>query len=544
LRMRRFAPLLIAALALISVSSLQAQSRQIKLAVIGISNPSTLEKSNIGNALVDILDSDISAAGKYTLLERSELDQLKKELNLGQSDLANAKTFAQKGGLAGADFLLLGKVSDYTYKESSSLKTVYEFPRGLQQVLEYDHVGEVRVDLRLVDVQTGEDVRSVSGDGTDHNTGRVSFTPEWNYYLATDGQGTLSNLRTLLTNASNNAIQDAVRKLNDMHGDLVDFRATRSIDAAVSQIGQGKILASLGQGQYVIGVQSTANLKVGDRFKVIGETVVKNSQGVVVYREKHSAGTLQVIDISESNRAMARLVASSEAGDPANAPKENDTIIFDENYGKSLRGVIVPVSGDGAAGASNGEGSVQTYIDRGNRFLGEKEYSEALEQYKEGLQAQPKNPKLLSGKAIAEAGVHDFTDAEADGEKAIAVGGSLAFPIAHYHVMGYCSGNLILQRGKISYQPTSGDHAFMVTSGSQISLASGNAFGLPELIVRWQGQDGKDHRYNMALMSFLTPGSSGGGLFLLKEYHLEAGAEQETVSLGQMIEQLAKVSFP
>lgn len=72
---------------------MKAQERKIKLAVVGLSNPSMLQESNNGNPLVDILDSQISTVGKYTLLERAELEELKKEQDLGESGLANAKTF-------------------------------------------------------------------------------------------------------------------------------------------------------------------------------------------------------------------------------------------------------------------------------------------------------------------------------------------------------------------------------------------------------------------------------------------------------------------
>ena len=72
---------------------MKAEERKIKLAVVGLSNPSTLQKSNNGNSPVDILDSQISTVRKSTLLERAELEEQKKEQNFGESGLANAKTF-------------------------------------------------------------------------------------------------------------------------------------------------------------------------------------------------------------------------------------------------------------------------------------------------------------------------------------------------------------------------------------------------------------------------------------------------------------------
>ena len=226
--------------------------------------------------------SNFFKKGQTYYYNKRDLIELKKELNLGGSDIADPKTFAEKGGLAGADFLLLGKVSDYTYKENTSNKLEFVAGSGLQEVLNYEYVGEVRVDIRLVNVKTGEAVRSASGHGTARNTGHVTYQAEWNHYVGTEGQATLSNLNTLLTDASHSAISDAVRKLNGMYAELVGFHSNQSLRADLSKIGSGKILADIGQGQYIIGVQTTSSLRAGDRFRVQSEVPIKNSKGQIL----------------------------------------------------------------------------------------------------------------------------------------------------------------------------------------------------------------------------------------------------------------------
>jgi curli biogenesis system outer membrane secretion channel CsgG len=525
---------------------LRAQGARIKLAVIGLSNPSTLQKSNIGNALVDLLDSQISTVGKYTLLERAELDELRKELNLGQSDLANAKTFAQKGGLTGADFLLLGKVSEYTYHENISRNTQFVFGAGMQTVIQYDHIGQVRVDIRVVDVKTGEDVRSVSGEGTAHAAGSVSYQTEWNYYLSSEGQGTLTNLRSLLTNASNDAIQDAVNKLNDMEPDLEAYLGNRSVNSAISSIGQGTIVADLGQGQFVIGVPSTADLKVGDRFNVIAEVPLKNAQGVVVYQEKQQVGTIQVTNISESNRALAHVVGSTAAsGKPG--PAEGDTLLVDQAYGKTLRGMAVPASGvtaapGAAAGGAPGP-SIEAYVSRGDRFMDEQNYSEALEQYKDALQLQPSSGAVLSKKSIPEMDVGDFGDAERDADKAIEKGGTVQLAIVHLHAFGRPSeGSLQIGNRKVAFQPMSGNDGFTVGTKEQITIvarATGDT-NIPYLVVNWRSEDGHTHRYNMVVPMFMTPVSSAIGI----PYQADGAAADKTSRVDELIIRLINTNLP
>ncbi len=537
--------ILLVIMALISGANLRGQGPRIKLAVIGLRNPATLPKSNIGNSLVAILDSDISAAGKYTLVERAELEQLKQELNLGKSGLANPKSFAQKGGLVGADFQLDGTVSDYTYNEHRSVSSQFVPGVGWQQVATYEHVADVRVDVRLVDVRTSEVVRSFSGHGSADNTGSASFLSMWNLYIAGQGQGTLSNLASLLTSASNQALQDAVRQLNDAYDDLASLRETSTLSSEVSSVGEGKILADVGQGQFVIGVPSTANLKVGDRFNIIAQIPIRNSQGVVVYSEKHTVGSLQITDISESTKAMARFVSAPKTNGEVAHPKEGDTLAFDGQYGRSLRGSAA--SGGGTPTVGNVTGriakSVQTYIDRGNRFMDNQEYSEALNQFREGLSVEPNNGTLLSGKAVAELGINDFMDAEDDAEKAIRAGGSVNLPAYHIHAFGNCEGTLSIQRGKISYAPTTGNDNFVAASKSQISILQkdfpANGERVPDLWFQAQDQGGKDRKYEMIFPMFLPHPSPKMAI----NYQITADAANKTKRLDGMIVRLISESL-
>lgn len=538
--------LFIAAIVLTGGPVLRAQKVRIKIAVVGLSNPSTLQKSNIGNSLVDILDSQISTVGKYTLLERAQLEDLKKELDLGESGLANAKTFAQKGGLTGADFLLFGKVSDYTYKENVMRKSRFVLGAGIQQVLYYDHIGHVRVDLRLVDVKTGQDVRSISGEGTAHATGSVSYQNEWYLYISREGQGTLTNLRSLLTEASHRAIEDAVNKLNDMEPDLEAFLANRSVNSELSSVGGGKILAVLGQGQFVIGVPNTSALRVGDRFKVIAEVPLKNAQGIVVYKEKRNVGMLQITNISESNRALASIVNSGSSPTAGTSPAEGDTLVFDRAYGKTLRGMGAPAAaGAGSSSGAESAGSsreISTYISRGDRFMDQQDYSEALDQYRQALRLKPASGKILAKKSLAEVEVGDLDDAEGDAEKAVQDGGAVKIPVIHLHTFGHSDGNLVIEKGKVAFQPDSGNDGFSVESKRQISTDEGKYpfTNVPELVIHYSSSNGKRHKDYMVIPMFLTRNNHTVGF----PYRADNGAADKTTHLDEMVIRLINESLP
>ena len=174
----------------------------------------------------------------------------------------------------------------------------------------------------------------------------------------------------------------------------------------------------------------------------------------------------------------------------------------------------------------------------------QREYSEALTQYRNGLRLEPNNSDLLSRKSLAEAAVGDYVDAEEDGEKAIAAGGSLRFPIVHNHIAGFCSGNLVLERGKVSFLPQSGDHGFAVTSSGQLDITESTFThtNLPEFLIHWRSQDSKDHKYYMVVTTYLT--RKGGSSVIPGTFQADGDAVDKTSGLDRMILTLIKKSVP
>jgi len=163
----------------------------------------------------------------------------------------------------------------------------------------------------------------------------------------------------------------------------------------------------------------------------------------------------------------------------------------------------------------------------------------ALAQYANGLRLEPKNADLLSRKSLAEADIGNFGEAEEDAGKAIAAGGAMRFPVVHNHITGYCEGYLVLERGKVTFQPQGGDHGFSVTSSGQIDITESTftRTNLPEFLVHWRSQDGKDHKYYMVFTSYLT---RTGGSIVPKVFHADEESADQTARLDGMILRLVK----
>src|ERR1017187_4725149 len=94
-----------------------AQQARPKVAIKTFANPANFSRSTIGDSLTDMLTTELENTGKFNVLERAQIDELTKEIDFGSSGYGNQKTFAPKGNLLGAQYLLMGKVTNFSRSE-------------------------------------------------------------------------------------------------------------------------------------------------------------------------------------------------------------------------------------------------------------------------------------------------------------------------------------------------------------------------------------------------------------------------------------------
>lgn len=104
-------------------------------------------KDVIGKQAMDILSAKLAATEKFILLERADIEKINKELNMG-GDLSNLNI--------PADYLIVGSVSEFGRKEVSDVGV---FSRVKKQR------AYAKVNIRLIDVNTGQIIYSEEGDG-------------------------------------------------------------------------------------------------------------------------------------------------------------------------------------------------------------------------------------------------------------------------------------------------------------------------------------------------------------------------------------------
>jgi len=110
------------------------------LAVLYFHNQGNPELEPLKVGLSQMLISDLKGAEGVTVVERAQLQSILDELELGHSGMVDPDTAAQVGKLLGARWMLLGSY--------------------------FELMGTLRIDARLVRVETGEIVHAHGADGS------------------------------------------------------------------------------------------------------------------------------------------------------------------------------------------------------------------------------------------------------------------------------------------------------------------------------------------------------------------------------------------
>ncbi|MBN1381910.1 MAG: CsgG/HfaB family protein [Deltaproteobacteria bacterium] len=115
-----------------------------------------------GQELQDMLIAELASTKAFSVLERKELDAVIAEQKLGASGLVNPKTATKLGNLTGAKYLVAATVSAFEEGTGGKKGGVKMFGVSVGRDKQNAYMA---VDLKVIDVETGEiiDTRTVEG---------------------------------------------------------------------------------------------------------------------------------------------------------------------------------------------------------------------------------------------------------------------------------------------------------------------------------------------------------------------------------------------
>jgi curli biogenesis system outer membrane secretion channel CsgG len=488
-------------LSLISCVMAMGQTAKPRIAVQTFENPPSFAQSNIGNALTEIVTTELAKYGRYQIVDRQVVAELMKEIQFGQTDHAASTTFAAKGGFKGAEFLLAGKVTNFGFQERQGQQTVRD-RQGEHLVIVYQQVADVRIDFRFVNVKTTDVILSESASDRQTNTSAAAYYPTWVGLVRKAGFSISELQGSIMAKATEEAVKKLVRKLADLSSEVGSYTQSDAASKRLESVGQatGTILADAGQDTFVVSLGAKDGLLAGDRFKVFAERAVKNSKGEVIFKEKQEIATLQAKDTSSAaDRSTAMLLNVSGA----RKPQEGDAVSIDRQS-PAATGVATaptasvatpPARGDNTASIAGtpAPAAADGLVKQGDRYYEDGYFNQAVEQYEKAVKLSPNSAAILNRLAVAYVRNKALLQAETTWERIIQSGMTASIPASHLHGMGSCSGDLQITSSMVTFSATAGDHSFRTPRpGMSAELRR------DRIEIRVPAQAGKEAKYTIA----------------------------------------------
>lgn len=133
--------------------------------------------NRIGSGMSDMLSTALFQSNRFIVLERGQgLEEVKSEIDLGDSEYSKNRDTAEKGDVEGADVVIVGAITGFKPKESGSSGGVLAIPDDVPVVggtAAKQRNAYIQLDLRLVDVRTARVVNAVrvEGNATSYEVG-------------------------------------------------------------------------------------------------------------------------------------------------------------------------------------------------------------------------------------------------------------------------------------------------------------------------------------------------------------------------------------
>lgn len=274
---------------------------------------------DVGKGIVDLLIDRLVNDGTYRVIERQALDKVLAEQNFSNSNRADANTAAKIGKLLGVDTIIVGDITqfgrdDHNTNVGGMGSTLGKY--GLGGIGLHKAKAVVAVTARMVDVNTGEILASVSGQGESTRSGTNLLGgggSGWSNGAGHLDMGSSNFGQTILGEAVKQAVTQLATGLEGDSGRL----GTVSAPAAVPVNG---LIADASSSDIIINVGSSAGVHVGDKLNVtrVVRVIKDPATGKPLRSIEDTIGQLTITSVDASS-AVGRFTGSS-------TPKIGDTV--------------------------------------------------------------------------------------------------------------------------------------------------------------------------------------------------------------------------
>ena len=249
-----------------------------RVAVISFDNKTPYGARELGTSASDILVTELQKTGQFILIEREKVQSILDEQRFQSSDLVEPMTVAKVGRLLGASAIITGAVTQFGQKEEGVEAIVYQ--RRTQKA-------ECTIDLRVVDVATGEIVVADSGRGEAEQTIQGSM-----------GLGGRSSYDSTL---AGDALRAAIFKFSK---NVVTRMQKVPWSARVAEVDGGKIYLDAGM---------KTQVPIGAELEVLrpGKEIISPTTGKSMGQTTSQIGTVKVTEYFGEDGSVAQVVTGN-----------------------------------------------------------------------------------------------------------------------------------------------------------------------------------------------------------------------------------------
>ncbi len=242
----------------------------------------------VGEGVSDMLITELVKSGNYRVIERQELDEILGEQDLSAAGIVTAESAAKAGQVLGVELAVMGAVTEFGYKKSSTGGRIKGFGLGVK-----DQSATVALDCRMVNTTTGEIISAEtvreekSSKGIKVDTRKIDFKSEKDFD------------ESLVGKAAREAVVGVIA--------LID-------KGAESLPWQAKVITEK-DGTVYINAGASAGVQAGDLFVVYraGEALVDPDTGLSLGSIDSKIGSIEVVkdDIGGGKAAQCKIVSGS-----------------------------------------------------------------------------------------------------------------------------------------------------------------------------------------------------------------------------------------
>jgi curli biogenesis system outer membrane secretion channel CsgG len=277
----------------------QAQSKP-KVAVLdfdysSVSDPSILSVLPGGSKGVsDILVNKLVEGGSYSVIERSKLDAILQEQNLGASGRVDASTAAQIGRILGVEAVVIGSVTQFDLQQRNSGFNLFGIGVGGDDTDAY-----VKLNIRVVSTSTAEILMVAEGNGNS------SQSDNQVQVFGIGGGSSTSNEGKLLTLATQQAIEQVTKSLNSSSSKMASLpKALPIVNATVADVSGGSVVLNKGQSD---GYQKGMRMSI----ERISKTVKDPQTGTVLRQITQPVGTIEISDV-DGKSSVGKIISGAK----------------------------------------------------------------------------------------------------------------------------------------------------------------------------------------------------------------------------------------